>query len=181
MKTIGLGLLTFALLGASCQDKKVEAPIVEDVITETVKEDVQTKELTLSGDSMDTYMDSEDAMMVSVDEKSQMRLQKAIQIIGNMNIIYGEDDGIDNYKTDDEFLKIVGGKTFKQVCDIAEGYLKADQQRELDRINEGLGSLKDPKATSDVERYDELMRDLKEANKMSVTLDEYVYNEECFL
>lgn len=181
MKKVGLGLLAFALFVASCQDKKVEAPVIEEANVETVKDEVETKELRLSGETMDMYMDSEDAMMVSLGEKDQMRLQKAIQIIGNMNVFYAEDDGIDNDKTDAEFLKIVGSKTFKQVCDIAEGYLKADKQRELDRINDGLGSIRSPKSESEKDRYNEFMKDREEANQMSVTLDEYVYNEECFL
>lgn len=181
MKKVGLGLLTFALCVASCQDKKVEVPAVEEATVESIQETVETKELKLSGETMDTYMDSEDAMMNSLVEKDQLRLQKAIQIIGNMNIFYTEDEGIDNYKTDAAFLKIVGGKTFKQVCDTAEGYLKAEQKQELDRIHNLLGTIKDPKAASEVDKYNEAQQNLKEVNQMPITLDDYTYNEECFL
>lgn len=181
MKKVGLIAVAVAVLTIGCKDKEVIAPVVEDTQVNVVQETSETKELKLSGETMDTYMDSEAAMMTSLVEKDQMRLQKAIQIIGNMNVFYTDDDDIDNDKTDAAFLKIVGGKTFKQVCATAEEYLKADQQRELDRINEGLGRIRSPKAASEADRYNEFRKDLEDAKKMTVTLDEYTYNEECFL
>lgn len=181
MKKVGLIAVAVAVLTIGCKDKEVIAPVVEDTQVNVIQETVETKELILFGETMDTYMDSEDAMMTSLVEKDQLRLQKAIQIIGNMNIFYTEDEGIDNYKTDAAFLKIVGGKTFKQVCDTAEGYLKAEQKQELDRIQNLLGTIKDPKAASEVDKYNEPQQNLKEANQMPITLDDYTYNEECFL
>lgn len=181
MKKVGLIAVAVAVLTIGCKDKEVIAPVVEDTQVNVIQETVETKELKLSGETMDTYMDSENVMMISLVEKDQLRLQKAIQIIGNMNIFYTEDEGIDNDKTDAAFLKIVGGKTFKQVCAVAEGYLKAEQKQELDRIHNLLGTIKDPKAASEVDRYNEAQQNLKEANQMPITLDDYTYNEECFL
>ncbi len=182
MKKLSLTIFAVALLTVSCKDKQVETPVVvEDTKVEAPAEQTETKELRLSAENMDAYAESEDKMMVSLGDDDQWRLQKAIQIIGNNNIIYDAEDGIDNYKTDAAFLKQVGGKTFKEVCEVAVGYLKADQQRELDRIKDLLGTIKDPKAASEVDKYNEAQNDLKEANKMPITLDAYVYNEECFL
>ncbi|MDM1346275.1 MAG: hypothetical protein ACRCVU_00795 [Flavobacterium sp.] len=183
MKKLSLTIFALALLTVSCKDKEAEAPVVvEETKVEAPAEQTETKELKLSAENMDAYADSEDKMMVSLsNDDDQQRLQKAIQIIGNYNIIYDAEDGIDNDKTDAAFLKQVGGKTFKEVCEVAVGYLKADQQRELDRIKDLLGTIKDPKATSEADKYNEAQNDLKEANKMPITLDAYVYNEECFL
>lgn len=181
MRKIGLTLFALALLVVSCKEKEVETVVMEETKVETTQVQTETKELRLAVDNMDAYMDSEDKMMLTLGDVDQLRLQKAIQIIGNMNVIYTDDEGIDHDKTDAAFLKEVGGKTFKEVCKVAEGYLKADQQREFDRINAILGSIKDPKADADVERYNEAQHDLKEANKIPVTLDAYTYSEECFL
>lgn len=183
MKKLGLTIFTLALLTVSCKDKEVESPVmVEETKVEAPAEQTETKELKLSADNMDAYADSEDKMMVSLgNDDDQQRLQKAIQIIGNYNIIYDAEDGIDNDKTDAAFLKQVGGKTFKEVCEVAVGYLKADQQRELDRIKDLLGTIKDPKAASEADKYNEAQNDLKEAKKMPITIDAYKYNEECFL
>lgn len=184
MKKVGLILFALVVLTVSCKDKEVETPLVviEKATVETPQEQPEIKELRLSAENMDAYMDSEDKMMVSLgNDNEQQRLQKAIQIIGNYNIIYDEEEGIDNDKTDAAFLKQVGGKTFKEVCEVAVGYLKADQQRELDRINELLGTIRSPKAASEVDKYNEAQNDLREADKMPITLDAYVYNEECFL
>ncbi|MEK6506729.1 hypothetical protein [Myroides sp. C4067] len=181
MKKVGIILFALALLTVSCKDKEVQTEAVEE--TQIVIPQVQpvTADLKLAADNMDVYMESEDKMMVTLGDADQLRLQKAIQIIGNMNVIYTEDEGIDHDKTDAAFLKEVGGQTFKEVCKVAEGYLKADQQREFDRINAILESIKDPKADADIERYNEVQHDLKEANKIPVTLDAYTYSEECFL
>lgn len=181
MKKLSIILVALSLFTVSCKDKEAETTVVEETQVVTPQEDTKAIELKLSGDNMDTYIDSEEKLMVTLGEADQLRLQKAIQIIGNMNVIYAEDDGIDHDKTDAAFLKQVGGKTFKEVCVVAESYLKADQQREFDRINGILGSIKDPKTTSDAERYNEAQNDLKEANKIPVTLDAYTYSEECFL
>lgn len=182
MKKLSLTIFALALLTVSCKDKEAEASVVvEETKVETVEEQPKTIELRLSAENMDVYAVSEDKMMVSLGDDDQMRLQKAIQIIGNNNIIYGVEEDIDNDKTDAAFLKQVGGKTFKEVCEVAVGYLKADQQRELDRINTLLGTIKDPKAASEVDKYNEAQNDLKEAKKMPITIDAYDYNEECFL
>lgn len=179
MKKVGITLFALTLFTVSCKDKEVETTVVEESVVVTPQEQPLANELKLSGVDMDAYMDSEDKMMVSLGEIDKLHLQKAIQIIGNMNIFYTEDDGIDHDKTDKAFLKQVGGKAFLQVCQVAEGYLKADQQRELDRIKDLLGTIKDPKA--DEEKYNEAQHDLKEANKMAITLDAYAFSEECFL
>ncbi|MDR0193578.1 MAG: hypothetical protein LBI73_00520 [Myroides sp.] len=183
MKKLSLTIFALALLTVSCKDKEAEAPVVvEETKVEAPAEQTETKELKLSAENMDAYADSEDKMMVSLgNDDDQQRLQKAIQIIGNYNIIYDAEDGIDNDKTDAAFLKQVGGKTFKEVCEVAVRYLKADQQRELDRIKDLLGTIKDPKAALETDKYNEAQNDLKEANNMPITLDAYVYNEECFL
>ncbi|EHO04967.1 MULTISPECIES: hypothetical protein [Myroides] len=181
MKKVGITLFALALLTVSCKDKEVQTEVVEETQIVTPQIQPETADLKLAADNMDAYMDSEDKMMVTLGDADQLRLQKAIQIIGNMNVIYTEDEGIDHDKTDAAFLKEVGGKTFKEVCKVAEGYLKADQQREFDRINAILESIKDPKADADIERYNEVQHDLKEANKIPVTLDAYTYSEECFL
>ena len=181
MKKLSIVLVALSLFAVSCKDKEAETTMVEETQVVTPQEQPQVTELKLSGDNMDIYLESENKMMLSLAEADQLRLQKAIQIIGNLNVIYAEDDGIDHDKTDAAFLKQVGGKTFKEVCVVAEGYLKADQQREFDRINTLLGSIKDPKAASDTQRYNEAQHDLKEANKIPVTLDAYTYSEECFL
>ncbi|MDR2223971.1 MAG: hypothetical protein LBE34_14725 [Flavobacteriaceae bacterium] len=182
MRKLGLTIFALALLTVSCKDKEVETPVVgEETKVEAPAEQTETKELKLSAENMDAYANSEDKMMVSLGDNDQLRLQKAIQIIGNYNIIYDAEDGIDNDKTDAAFLKLVGGKTFKEVCEVAVGYLKADQQNELDRIQVLLGTIKDPKAASEVDKYNEAQNDLKEAKKMPITLDAYKYNEECFL
>ncbi|AJH16281.1 hypothetical protein [Myroides profundi] len=181
MKKVGITLFALALLTVSCKDKEVKTEVVEETQIVTPQVQSETADLKLAADNMDAYMESEDKMMTSLGDADQLRLQKAIQIIGNMNVIYTEDDGIDHDKTDAAFLKEVGGKTFKEVCKVAEAYLKADQQREFDRINGILGSIKDPKADADVERYNEAQHDLKEANKIPITLDAYTYSEECFL
>ncbi len=181
MKKVGITLFALALLTVSCKDKEVKTEVVEETQIVTPQVQPETADLKLDADNMDAYMESEDKMMTSLGDADQLRLQKAIQIIGNMNVIYTDDDGIDHDKTDAAFLKEVGGKTCKEVCKVAEGYLKADQQREFDRINGILGSIKDPKADADVERYNEAQHDLKEANKIPITLDAYTYSEECFL
>ncbi|MDM1397644.1 hypothetical protein HX049_10685 [Myroides odoratimimus] len=181
MKKVGITLFALTLLTVSCKDKEGQTEVVEETQIVIPQVQPETADLKLAADNMDVYMESEDKMMVTLGDADQLRLQKAIQIIGNMNVIYTDDDGIDHDKTDAAFLKKVGGKTFKEVCKVAEGYLKADQQRELDRINRILGSIKDPKADADVERYNEAQHDLKEANKIPITLDAYTYSEECFL
>ncbi|MFD0699389.1 hypothetical protein [Myroides pelagicus] len=182
MRKVGLAIVGLMLLTVSCKDKEVETPVVvEETKVETVEEQPKTTELRLSAENMDKYAESEDKMMVSLGDDDQMRLQKAIQIIGNYNIVYGAEEDIDNDKTDAVFLKQVGGKTFKEVCEVAEGYLKAYQQRELDRINTLLGTIKDPKAASEEDKYNEAQNDLEEAKKMPITIDAYDYNEECFL
>ncbi|MFM9401724.1 hypothetical protein ACKLNQ_07245 [Myroides odoratimimus] len=181
MKKVGIILFALALLTVSCKDKEVQTEAVEETQIVTPQVQPVTADLKLAADNMDVYMESEDKMMVTLGDADQLRLQKAIQIIGNMNVIYTEDEGIDHDKTDAAFLKEVGGKTFKEVCKVAEGYLKADQQREFDRINAILESIKDSKADADIERYNEAQHDLKEANKIPVTLDAYTYSEECFL
>lgn len=183
MKKTVFALMSLALLTVSCKEKEVKAPVVvEENKVEATTEQTEAKELKLSAENMDAYADSEGKMMVSLgNDDDQQRLLKAIQIIGNYNIIYDAEDGIDNYKTDAAFLKQVGGKTFKEVCKIAEDYLKADQQRELDRIKDLLGTIKDHKTVSEAEKYNEAKNDLEEAKRMPITLDAYEYNEECFL
>ncbi|MTG97305.1 MULTISPECIES: hypothetical protein [Myroides] len=182
MRHLGLTLLMLSLFTVGCKDKAVKVAVIEkESKVEVIQEQVKTNELRLAVEDMEAYMDSEDKMMASLGDADQLRLQKAIQIIGNYNIVYSEDDGIDNDKTDAVFLKLVGGKIFSEVCELAEGYLREDKQRELDRIQALLGSIKTPEVDSEVERFNEAQQNLKEADKMPITLDDYEYNEECFL
>lgn len=185
-------LLAIGILGCTSKKEPVEqqSPALHsdidqntEVITHPAKE--KQDELRLIGTSPELYAQSEEQLLNMLNEQDQLRLQKATQIVSNQLAetidIYTKDDEIDHEKWNLAYCKKIDGLTFEGIVHLAEEILKESKKKNQHMIKEEIANLKDNPIENQEESLSFWLEELKKATNLPVTIDTYLYSEECFL
>ncbi|WP_413512028.1 hypothetical protein [Myroides odoratus] len=194
MRKTKIALSLLLVIGIGCTSKK--EPVEEQsatqhsvidqnptITTPHIKENQD--QLKLIGTSPALYAQSEEKILNMLNEQDQVRLQKAIQIVSNYVAetidIYTKDDEIDHEKWNLAYCKKIDGLTFEGIIALAEEILKDSKKKSQHTIKEEIANLKDNSIENQEESLSFWLEELKKANNLPVTIDTYLYSEECFL
>lgn len=189
---IALSLLLVIGIGCTSKKEPVEKQsttphsVIDQnptITTPQIKEDQD--QLKLIGTSPALYAQSEEKLLNMLSEQDQVRLQKAIQIVSNHVAetidIYTKDDEIDHEKWNLAYCKKIDGLTFEGIIALAEEILKDSKKKSQHTIKEEIAHLKANQIENQEESLSFWLDELKEANNLPITIDTYLYSEECFL